>query len=157
MNNFKELGDFDFMLLHEHKLKERDIAFVHQRMGFHGIWSPVENTAMGGLAILIGHRYVDKILDTGVDKENTFLGVKVATHAGVVGIVNTYALHKPHERARIWQRMHQVLEPGIAWMVAGDLNFVERQKDKKGGPCFVVREDESWFLLKDMYLGLGDP
>lgn len=102
LNNFKEFGDFDFMLLYEYKLKERDIVFVYQRMGFYGIWLSVENIVMGGFVILIGYRYVDKIFDTGVDKENMFFGVKVVIYAGVVGIVNTYALYKFYERVRIW-------------------------------------------------------
>lgn len=158
LSNFKALAPFDLMFLQEHKLSRTEIPFVNRRIGnYRTIWTPCEGQGKGGLAILIGKRYEDKVLNWDIDKENAYIWLKLATPLGVFGIINVYALHKPEGRSRIWRRLQQALEPGIPWTIMGDMNFIERRKDRKGGTRFRYKEEEAWTDIRDVQLGLGDP
>lgn len=76
--NFQALGLFDLLMVQEHKLTEHAIAFTDKRIGqYRSFWSPANGTK-GGLAIFVGTRYEDKVLDSGVDPENSYLWIKVA-------------------------------------------------------------------------------
>lgn len=118
---------------------------------------PEKGVPKCGLAIMLGDKVADKIQDVGVDIQNAFLWIVLTTTTGLIGIVNLYALHKPKERGRIWCRMQNTLDPTIPWIVGGDCNFIERSKDRKGGTRFVPKEEDSWHVLRDIHLGVGDP
>lgn len=162
LKDFKELGVYDFFFLQEHKLTKKKIPFVNKRIGAKkSFWSPAElskkGMPIGGLAILVGDRFADKVVDAGVDKENAFLWLQVVSETGVIGLVNVYTLHSPQARAPIWGRMLETLDLLVPWTVDGDLNFVERQQDKKGGLKFRHGEENVWLELRDMELAVGDP
>lgn len=79
----------------------------------------------GGLGLFVGDRFAEKILDAGVDSENSYLWVVVATETGKLGVADVYTLHSPSERARIWRRMIEELDTSFPWIIGGDFNFVE--------------------------------
>lgn len=80
----------------------------------------------GGLVIFVGERYVDKILDVGVDIKNVFLWLKVVIEIGVMGVVNVYVGYFFVKRVKIWRRMLIFMDCLFFWILGGDWNFVER-------------------------------
>lgn len=81
---------------------------------------------IGGLVILVGDRFADKVVDAGVDKENVFFWFQVVSETGVIGLVNVYIFYSSQVRVFIWGRMLEILDLLVSWTVDGDLNFVER-------------------------------
>lgn len=78
LRNFAEPGEYDFLFLQEHKLMREKIPFVSRRLKFKkAFWTPAKKgekgNAKGGLAIAVGDKFADKIVDAGVDKKNAFL------------------------------------------------------------------------------------
>lgn len=45
--------------------------------------------------------------------------------------------------------MQEALDLSFPWIVGGD--------HRKGGTRFVHKEEESWHVLRDIHLGVGDP
>lgn len=45
----------------------------------------------GGLVILVGERFVKKVIGFGVDKKREFIWIKLVIFLGEMGIVNVYA------------------------------------------------------------------
>lgn len=67
-------------------MKEK-IFFVNSRLRNRKVfWSSEQRKdggmSRGGLAIFVGERFADKVLDAGVDKKNVFMWVTVATEVG---------------------------------------------------------------------------
>lgn len=127
--------------MQEHKLSRDKIPFVNRRIKTtKAFWTPAQQRegglSRGGLAIFVGERFADKVLDAGVDRKNEFMWITVAIEVGQLGVTNIYGAHSPKKRARIWRRMLATLDTLFPWIFGGDWNFVERQKDKQGGTRF---------------------
>lgn len=142
-------------------MKEK-IPFVNSRLrNRKAFWSPEQRKdggmPRGGLAIFVGERFADKVLDAGVDKKNAFMWVTVATEVGQLGVANVYGAHLPSKRAKIWHRMLATLDTSFPWVFGGDWNFVERRQDKQGGTRFCHKEEDIWIEARDMEWAVGDP
>lgn len=155
LKNLEQIGDFDFFMIQEHKLTADRIPFVNKRLrNVKAFWTPTDKEedgiAKGGLAIFVGDKFADKIIDAGVDKKNAFMWLTVATEAGQMGIVNVYGAHSPAGHAKIWRRMVVALDSSSPSLCGGDWNFIERRKDKQGGICFAHKEEDIWTEVQDM-------
>lgn len=77
--------------------------------GYRSVWSPAKGQGKGGIAILVGERYEDKTLGSGVDEKNKYVWIKLVTPLGEIEIVNVYVPQKPEKRAKVWDRMSQTM------------------------------------------------
>lgn len=161
LSNFTKLGKYDFFLVQEHKLPKEKISFVNRRIRTSkAFWTPAQwregGISRGGLAIYVGERFANKVLDAGVDRKNEFMWVTVATKVGQLGMANVYGANSPRKRAKIWRRMLAVLDTSFPWIFGGDWNFMERWKDKQGGMRFCHKEEDIWLEARDMEWAMGD-
>lgn len=90
LQNFEQIGAYDFFMVQEHKLAADRIPFVKKRLkNGKAFWTPAvkveDGLPKGGLAIFVGEKYADKILDAGMDPKNTFMWLTVATETGQLG------------------------------------------------------------------------
>lgn len=147
LKNFSDLGDFDFLLVQEHKLLKEKIPFVNKRLKYKkAFWTPAKKgkkgVPKGGLAIF-GDKFADRVVDAGVDTKNVFLWLTVVTEAGLLGVTNIYAGHSPAKRGKFWHRLLAAMDSSLPWIEGGYWNFVERRQDKKGGLRFCRKRKTS--------------
>lgn len=72
---------------------------------------------------------------------------------GFVGVCNDYVLQFIRGEKWLWDRIKEILDLLIGWIICGDLNFIEFGDDREG----VVDEELLYVLLEwknlcDLYL-----
>lgn len=88
----------------------------------------------------------DSVLDYGVDEkgwaqtirgvvgpvQKWFQWIVLQTPMGHMGVCNVYAPQSERGKKALWERMAEVLDPAILWVICGDFNFIEYSEDRLG-------------------------
>lgn len=88
----------------------------------------------GGTALLINPKWSKHIVDKGRSPCNSVVWASICINNVTFGVCSIYAPNEPQERAELWLWISSL--PDIPWILGGDFNMVESQKDKSGGRPF---------------------
>ncbi|KAL3676908.1 hypothetical protein R1sor_026856 [Riccia sorocarpa] len=89
-----------------------------------------------GDAVLLCHRSIT-VLDKGVSGKGFAVWLRMQTGVGPVAVVSLHAPNESSARKEVGEWLKQLTREG-QWIIMGDFNMVERQKDSIG-PSPVIR------------------
>lgn len=115
---------------------------------------------------------VSSILDYGYDEEgwpqiihgvvgpnqSWFQWIVIHTAMGPVGICNVCAPQSSRGKKALWDRLEEVLDPAVRWVMCGDFNFIEYSDDREGDvEASQMHLSMEWKNLRDLHLRVEDP
>lgn len=76
---------------------------------------------------------------------------------GYVGLCNIYGFQSDRGRKELWERISQLLDFDVLWILGGDKNFVESVMDRLGVcQVFQIFCSAEWLYFRDYILQVED-